>query len=95
MDVSSLYTNIPHEEGIHALENALSKTKLNSNITINAIKTMMYLILTLNNFIFNNEFFLQIKGTAMGTRAAPNYANIFMGAFERKYICNTKHYQHI
>ena len=56
---------------------------------------MMHLILVLNNFIFNNEFFLQIKGTAMGTRAAPNYANIFMGAFERKYIYNSKYYTHI
>ena len=95
MDVSSLYTNIPHNEGLGALENALKSTPLNSNITIKAIITMMHLILTLNNFIFNNEFFLQIKGTAMGTRAAPNYASIFMGAFERKHIYNSKYYQHI
>ena len=26
------------------------------------------------------------KGTAMGTRAAPNYANVYMGNFENKYI---------
>lgn len=27
---------------------------------------------------FNKEFFLQIKGTAMGKKFAPAYANIFM-----------------
>ena len=46
----------------------------------------MELILTLNNFEFDDKFPTQIKGTAMGTRAAPNYANVYMGNFENKYI---------
>ena len=33
-------------------------------------------------FEFNDEFFLQIGGTAMGTAVAPNYANLFMDRFE-------------
>ena len=36
----------------------------------------------MNNFSFNNEHFLQIHGTAMGTRMAPSYANLFKGKFE-------------
>ena len=48
------------------------------------------LVLMLNNFIFNNKHYLQIKGTAMGTRAAPNYANLFMGEFEEKYVYGSK-----
>ena len=48
-----------------------------------------------NNFIFNNKFFQQIKETVVGTRAAPNYANVFMGASKKKYIYNAKYYQHI
>ena len=43
-------------------------------------------ILTLNNFVFNSKFYLQIKGFAMGTICAPAYANIFMAEFEQKYI---------
>ena len=46
----------------------------------------MELILTLDNFEFDDKFFTQIKGTAMRTRAAPNYANVYMGNFENKYI---------
>ena len=38
--------------------------------------TFLALILTLNNFIFNSKFYLQIKGCAMGTICAPTYANI-------------------
>ena len=43
-------------------------------------------VLTLNNFVFNDEHFLQIKGCAMGTICAPSYANIFMGRFESERI---------
>ena len=43
-------------------------------------------ILTLNNFNFNGRHFLQIKGCAMGTVAAPSYATIYMGHFEETHI---------
>lgn len=43
---------------------------------------LMRMILTMNNFIFNNERFLQQHGTAMSTRMAPAYTNIIMGEFE-------------
>jgi len=43
-------------------------------------------VLTLNNFVFNDEHFLQIKGCAMGTICAPSYAKIFMGRFESERI---------
>ena len=33
---------------------------------------------------FNNEFYNQIKGTAMGTIFAPTYATLSMGYFEIK-----------
>ena len=36
------------------------------------------------NFSFNNEHYLQKHGTAMGTRMAPSYANLFMGKFEQQ-----------
>ena len=44
------------------------------------------MILTMNNFVFNDEDFIQQHGTAMGTRMAPAFANLFMGEFERKAL---------
>ena len=44
------------------------------------------MVLTLNNFEFNGEHFLQIGGTAMGTRLAPSYTNLFMSDFEDKFV---------
>ena len=49
------------------------------------------MILTMNNFSFNNEHYLQVHGTAMGTRMAPSYANLFMGRFEQHAIANALH----
>ena len=50
------------------------------------IVTLMSLILTLNNFIFNDNNYLQVKGCAIGTISAPLFANIFMGKFEDTHI---------
>ena len=39
-------------------------------------------VLENNNLNFDNEYFNQIKGTAIGTIFAPTYANLTMGFFE-------------
>jgi hypothetical protein len=44
---------------------------------------LLTLVLKHNNFTFNGEHFLQINGTAMGTKMAPSYANNFMGKLEK------------
>ena len=39
-----------------------------------------------NDFMFNDEWYLQIGGTAMGKKFAPNYANIFMAQWESEAL---------
>ena len=81
-EVRSLYTNIPNKEGIEAVETNLKR----KNKAMRIISTFLRLVLTLNNFIFNSQNYLQIKGCVMATKCAPSYANIFMGMFEERYI---------
>lgn len=38
-----------------------------------------------NNFWYQNNYYVQMKGMAMGARYAPNVANVFM---RRSYIVN-------
>ena len=87
LDVSSLYTNIPTNEGINACRIALDK-RTDKCVPTESICDLTRMILTMNNFVFNNEHFIQQHGTAMGTRMAPAYANLFMGEFERKSLQN-------
>ena len=85
LDVSSLYTNIPHVEGIKACEEALD-TRPDQSLPTEDLCHLIKLILTRNAFTFNEAFYLQQSGTAMGTRMAPSYANLFMGKFEREFL---------
>ncbi len=41
-----------------------------------------------NYFSFQNDFYLQVSGTSMGTICAPNYANLFVGLLEKNFIFN-------
>ena len=85
MDVKALYTNIPNDEGLPALKETLDQ-KQNKGVASTVILTLMSLILTLNNFVFNDKNYLQIKGCAMGSISALPYANIFIGKFEESHI---------
>ena len=85
LDVTSLYTNIPLEESLDIMETDFFP-QTNCGIPIEYLRRMLELVLKCNNFKFNRKHFLQINGTAMGTRVAPTYANLFMAHFEEKYI---------
>ena len=41
------------------------------------------------NFEFNGQHYLQVQGTAMGTKLAPAYANMFMGRLEKLFMSVT------
>ena len=93
MDVTSLYTNIPQEEGINTVCNAYEKFyKHNTPIPTHYLREILGLILNENSFQFNGENFLQTSGIAMGTKMAVSFANIFMAEIETKIIeqCETK-----
>ena len=85
MDVRSLYSNIKHDEGLSALDEHLNK-RTTKNPPTEVILTLMKHILTLNNFNFNGQHYIQTKGCAMGTIAAPSYATIYMDKFENTHI---------
>ena len=93
MDVSSLYTNIPNDEGLRAAMETLSTHRPDPNIkpkNITLVK-LLEMVLTMNNFKFNGVNFLQTGGTAMGTKVAPSYAVNYMGAFEKMHVYTHSH----
>ena len=47
---------------------------------------LLALVLTNSHFEYNGKYYHQLSGTAMGTKLAPSYANIFMTKFEEKYV---------
>ena len=81
MDVDSLYTNIDIAGGMRAVRNAFN---LNPDVTRpdDELLRLLEINLTRNDFLFDDQFFLQVKGTAMGKKFAPSYANLFMAQWE-------------
>ena len=91
LDVSSLYTNIPHNKGIEACRKSLNSSGhlSRSHHKTEFICDLMRMKLTMKNFEFDNNYYIQLHGTAMGTRMAPAYANLFMGDRERKLLAQS------
>ena len=83
MDVKSLYTVIPHHDGLRALKFFFDKRPTQEPSTTVLLR-LAELVLTLNNFSFDGEHYQQISGVAMGTKMGPNYANLFVGFVEKQ-----------
>ena len=87
LDITSLYTNIPHDEGIQAIKELLAIDRDIQALPNNSyIIELLQVVLTNNYFDFNGKHYHQKSGTAMGTKSAPSYANLFMSKFEQDYV---------
>ena len=89
LDVTSLYTNIPNLDGKQAAARFLIKHRqygTGPEPSNTSLCRMLDMVLTMNNFRFDGNHYLQTAGTAMGTRVAPTYANIFMSDFEERHV---------
>ena len=63
----------------------------NPPIPTRCLREMLKLILDKNSFKFANKLYLQRHGTAMGTKAAVAFANIFMAEIETHLRRQSKH----
>lgn len=81
IDIDSLYTNIDIKEGIEAVRRVFTLNRDRGRPDKELLE-LLDINLTRNDFEFDGEFYLQIKGTAMGKKFAPAYANIFMAEWE-------------
>lgn len=87
-DVESLYSNISHELGLKSIEFWVENhlDVIHTRFTKNFIISATEFILKNNTFFFNDKFFRQIKGTAMGTKFAPVYATLVLGYVEEELL---------
>ena len=89
MDVNALYPNIDHTEGTQACEHFLNLRKTQS-VPTKVVTSLILLVLKSHTLNFLGRFFHQIKGTAMGTPMAVNFANLFMSKFEQEMLADYK-----
>ena len=85
MDITSLYTVIPNDEGLLALKHFFD-LRIVKEPSSETLLRLAELVLTLNCFSFADSYFKQINGVAMGTKMEPSYANLFVGYVEHKFF---------
>ena len=83
MDIKSLYTVIPNNDGLQALKYHLDLRPEQQPPTHTLVR-LAELVLNLNCFDFDGNYYQQVGGVAMGTKMGPNYACLFVGYVEGK-----------
>ena len=88
VDVKSLYTNIPNDEGIQACYEAWQARENTDpqHPPADVLRHLPEIVLKLNTFEFDNKYYLQKFGTAMGSKLASAYANTFLGKLEKAIL---------
>lgn len=87
LDVDSLFTNVPFEECLSILETQFERQRLHPG-EIYDILNLTGICMKQNYFRFNNQYYHQKQGLAMGSPLSPLMAELFMDNFECKYIVN-------
>ena len=91
LDVESLYPFIPQGPGIEMVLQRVCPTTpptSKSNNLKNMLREFLKIVLGDNHFTFINNYYDQIKGVAMGTRCAPQFANLFLASLEEKALAS-------
>ena len=79
-----LYPHIPHHEGLDSLQLAMENS--DGEMPVDSLVSLAKLVLENKYFEFEDTVFRQKLGTAIGTKFAPGFANIFMGALEKQFL---------
>ena len=93
-DIEALYSIIPQDLGIQAVEYWLEKypEELRNRFSKYFVLDGIKFIFENNTFSFNQAHYKQVKGTAMGTKVAPVYATLTLGYLEEKLYEKNRRY---
>ena len=85
IDVTDLYTMIPQVEGVLSLKKMLDYLKLKQvdGLNVETIIRLSRFVMQNNYFSYNNRFYHQIRGGAMGSPLTLTMANCYMFFFEQ------------
>ena len=90
-DITSLYTSIPHDLGLQAVEYWIDREadRIPIRFTKVFIMESINILLTNNNFLFGLVMYTQLVGSAMGSIFSPPYACLTVGFLEEERLFKT------
>ena len=84
-DVTSLFTLVPIDPALNIIKDLLEQDETLSNRPVLSVQHIIELLgFCLHNtyFSFQNRFYEQVEGAAMGSPVSPIVANLYMEHFE-------------
>ncbi len=101
LDVTSLYTNIPHDEGTDWVCDFYCETLPQwqlfdigiQPVDRDLLKDLILFILNNCTFDFNHTLYRQNFGTTMGAKFSVKFANIYMHMWFRKFLSSYSYYK--
>ena len=89
LDVDFLFTNVPLDETIEICVNELFKSSQTvSGLNKQQVLEMLSLTTKENVILFDQKYYSQIDGVAMGSPVGPTFANIFLCYHETTWLKN-------
>ena len=87
MDIESLFTNLPLDETIDlCIQLVYKDTELVQGLNSNEFKQLLKFATKESMFMFNNKYYKQVDGIAMGSPLGPVMANIFLSHSETIWL---------
>ncbi|CAF5013744.1 unnamed protein product, partial [Rotaria sp. Silwood1] len=88
IDVMDLYTMVPQTEGVLLLKKMLDHLKLKQigGLKIETIIRLSRFVMQNNYFSYNNKFYHQVRGGAMGSPLTLTIANCYMFFYEQQIV---------
>ena len=89
LDLDSLFTNVPLDETIEICVNELFKSSQTvSGLNKQQVLEMLSLTTKENVILFDQKYYSQIDGVAMGSRLGPTLANILLCYHKTTWLKN-------
>ena len=93
-DVSALFTSVPVDPALNIIKDLLEKDHTLKERTVLAVSDIILLLeFCLKNtyFSFQDQFYEQVEGAAMGSPVSPIVANLYMEYLEQKALSTAPH----
>ena len=88
-DIQSLFINIPLHETINiCVERAFHNKRKVKGFWKCHFKQLLILAVKSSSFAFNDVYYKQVDGVAMGSLLGPTFANLFLVYYEHKWLEN-------
>ena len=82
LDITSLFTSVPVDRCIDIIAQVVYSNEVNISFDVPTITQLLQICVKNIQFIFNNKYYIQKDGVAMGSPLGPILANIYVGYIE-------------